>query len=66
MYVCICNALKCSQFREAAMSGAQDVTSAFKACGAKPRCGRCFEEAASLIEQSLPQLDAAPQAVAAE
>ena len=66
MYVCICNALKCSQFREAARGGAQDVTSAFKACGAKPRCGRCFEEAASLIEQSLPQLDAAPQAVAAE
>jgi len=66
MYVCICNALKCSQFREAAMSGAQDVTSAFKACGAKPRCGRCLEDAASLIEQSLPQLDAAPQAVAAE
>jgi bacterioferritin-associated ferredoxin len=66
MYVCICNALKCSQFREAAQGGAQDVTSAFKACGAKPRCGRCFEEAASLIEQSLPQLDAMAHAVAAE
>jgi len=66
MYVCICNALKCSQFREAAQSGAQDVTSAFKACGARPRCGRCLEDAASLIEQSLPRLDALPQAVAAE
>jgi bacterioferritin-associated ferredoxin len=66
MYVCICNALKCSQFREAAQGGAQDVSSAFKACGARPRCGRCFEEAASLIEQSLPQLERMTDAMAAE
>ncbi|MGY6532759.1 (2Fe-2S)-binding protein [Glycocaulis sp.] len=66
MYVCICNALKCSQFREAAASGAQDVTSAFKACGAKPRCGRCFEDAASVIEQAMPKLATLPAAVPAE
>ncbi|MFN3835372.1 MAG: bacterioferritin-associated ferredoxin [Glycocaulis sp.] len=66
MYVCICNALKCSQFREAAISGAQDVTSAFKACGAKPRCGRCLEEAASVIEDAMPKLAALPHAVPAE
>ena len=66
MYACICNALKCSQFRDAARSGAQDVTSAFKACGAKPRCGRCFEEAASLIEQSLAPMEPMPHAIAAE
>lgn len=46
MYVCLCNGLKCRQFKDAAKSGARDVPSAFKACGAKPRCGRCFEEAA--------------------
>lgn len=45
MYVCLCNALKCTQFKAAAKDGAGDVPSAFKACGAKPQCGRCFEEA---------------------
>ena len=49
MYVCICNALKCRQFKDAAQSGARDVPSAFKACGAKPKCGRCFEEAARML-----------------
>lgn len=52
MYVCICNALKCSQFKDAARSGARDVPSAFKACGARPQCGRCFEEAARMISIS--------------
>ena len=49
MYVCLCNALKCTQFKAAAKNGAGDVPSAFKACGAKPRCGRCFEEAARVM-----------------
>jgi len=49
MYVCLCNALKCAQFKDAAKNGAGDVPSAFKACGAKPRCGRCFEEAARVM-----------------
>lgn len=49
MYVCLCNALKCAQFKAAAKDGADDVASAFKACGAKPRCGRCLDEAARVI-----------------
>lgn len=63
MYVCLCNALKCKQFKDAAQSGARDVPSAFKACGAKPRCGRCFEEAARMIA-GVPHRD--PCAVPAE
>ncbi|MCR9130296.1 MAG: (2Fe-2S)-binding protein [Alphaproteobacteria bacterium] len=49
MYVCLCNALKCRDVKAAAASGARDVPSVFKACGAKPKCGRCFEEAARFL-----------------
>lgn len=54
MYVCLCNALKCTQFKAAAKAGAGDVPSAFKACGAKPQCGRCFEEAARVMTSVRP------------
>ncbi len=60
MYVCICNALRCRDFKSAAQSGATDVPSAFKACGAKPRCGSCFEDAARYVT------DAVAEAVAGD
>lgn len=53
MIVCLCNALRCTQFKDAARSGASDVASAFKACGAKPRCGRCLEEAAATMAKAV-------------
>ncbi|MCH8490597.1 MAG: hypothetical protein LAT81_11800 [Oceanicaulis sp.] len=49
MYVCLCNALRCRDIKAAAEGGARDTVSAFKACGAKPRCGRCLEEAGRMI-----------------
>jgi bacterioferritin-associated ferredoxin len=49
MYVCLCNALKCRDVKAAAAAGARDVPGVFKACGAKPKCGRCFEEAARFL-----------------
>jgi bacterioferritin-associated ferredoxin len=52
MIVCICNALNCRRFKDAAASGARDVPSAFKACEAKPRCGRCFETAEQVIKDA--------------
>lgn len=68
MYVCICNALKCSQFKDAARSGANDVPSAFKTCGARPRCGQCFAEAAKQMSMAAaePVNGVDPLAVAAE
>lgn len=49
MYVCLCNALKCRDVKAAAAAGARDVPGVFKACGAKPKCGRCFEETARFL-----------------
>lgn len=59
MYVCLCNALKCRDVKAAAAAGARDVPDVFKACGAKPRCGRCFEEAARFLSPASPAPDAA-------
>ncbi len=50
MYVCLCNALKCAQFKAAARDGAADVRTVFKACGVRPRCGQCFEEADDVMK----------------
>ena len=50
MYLCICNALKDRDFKAAAnKAGARDVVGAFKACGARPKCGRCLEDAAAAV-----------------
>ena len=49
MIVCICNALKESQVRQAAREGASCPTSAYRSCGKKPRCGQCFSFAREII-----------------
>jgi len=54
MIVCLCNVIRCRDVRAAAANGAADVPSVFKACGAKPKCGRCFEEAARMIGAPAP------------
>ena len=60
MIVCVCNVIRCRDVKAAAASGARDVPGVFKACGAKPKCGRCFEEAARfLTPQAAPNEPAA-------
>ena len=54
MIVCMCNVIRCRDVKAAAQNGAADVPSVFKACGAKPKCGRCFEEAARMIGAPVP------------
>ena len=44
MIVCICNALKECQVRQAARDGAACPTSAYRTLGRKPRCGQCSLE----------------------
>jgi len=56
MIVCICNALNCRRFKDAAASGARDVATAFKACEARPQCGRCFETAAKVMQDTIETL----------
>jgi bacterioferritin-associated ferredoxin len=49
MIVCICNALKECDVRQAARQGASCPTSAYRSLGRKPRCGQCFSFAREII-----------------
>jgi bacterioferritin-associated ferredoxin len=49
MIVCICNAIRETEVRQAARNGASCPTSAYRSCGKKPRCGQCFSFAREII-----------------
>ena len=51
MLVCICNALKDSQVREAARGGARSPKSAYRRLGCAFRCGQCAPFAKEVIER---------------
>ena len=49
MIVCICNAIRENDVRQAAREGASCPTSVYGRFGRKPRCGQCFSFARELI-----------------
>ena len=49
MIVCVCNAIRESDVRQAARDGASCPTSAYGRFGRKPRCGQCFPFAREVI-----------------
>jgi bacterioferritin-associated ferredoxin len=49
MIVCICNSIREADLRAVARTGAACPTSAYRACGRKPRCGQCFSFAREII-----------------
>lgn len=51
MYVCICNAYRDAEIREAARSGLRCARKAYAALGNAPRCGRCLPAAQELIDR---------------
>nr|WP_047166740.1 (2Fe-2S)-binding protein [Sphingomonas sp. Y57] len=51
MVVCVCNAIKESQVRDAARKGANCPRSAYEALGRRPRCGQCLPFARSIIDE---------------
>ena len=51
MYVCICNAYRDAEIREAARSGLRCAHKAYAALGGGPRCGRCLPAAQDLIDR---------------
>jgi bacterioferritin-associated ferredoxin len=57
MVVCVCNALRERDVREAARSGCRDPLSAYASLGCRPRCGQCVPYARQLIASE--QADAA-------
>lgn len=52
MFVCICNAYRDVEIREAARAGARCARDAYAALGAGPRCGRCLGDAQTLIDEA--------------
>lgn len=49
MYVCICNAIRESEVREAACAVDGDAEAVYRALGKEPQCGLCLEDAALVL-----------------
>lgn len=64
MYVCICNAYRDAEIREAARAGLRCAHKAYAALGGGPRCGRCLPTAQELIDREHDAPSALPVSVA--
>jgi bacterioferritin-associated ferredoxin len=51
MYVCICNAIRDRDLRDAARSCDGDVDSVYQTLGRTPQCRQCLEDAADIISE---------------
>ena len=49
MIVCVCNAIREAEVRQAARDGASCPVSAYRAFGRKPRCGQCVSFARAIF-----------------
>ncbi|RVT92824.1 MULTISPECIES: (2Fe-2S)-binding protein [Sphingomonas] len=50
MVVCICNAIRETEVRDAVRKGATCPRSAYETLGRRPRCGQCLPFAREIIE----------------
>lgn len=50
MYVCICNAIRETELREAAREMPGDVEAIYEALGRVPQCRQCFENAEGILD----------------
>ena len=51
MVVCVCNAIREADVRDAVRKGASCAYTAYQALGRKPRCGQCLPYARSIVEE---------------
>ncbi|MCZ8326162.1 MAG: (2Fe-2S)-binding protein [Sphingomonadaceae bacterium] len=49
MYICVCNAIRESELRDAARRCPGDPDAVYEALGCRPQCGQCLDEAAELL-----------------
>lgn len=49
MYICICNAIRETELRDAARQCAGDVDTVYACLGVQPQCGQCLDEATSIL-----------------
>ncbi len=63
MYVCVCNAIREAELREAARRTCGTAESVYAALGKRPDCRQCLDEADEMIGEE--RLRTRPQTVAA-
>jgi len=51
MYVCICNAIRETDLRKAAMTCRGDAEALYVGMGRPPQCRQCIEEAEEIVEE---------------
>ena len=51
MYVCVCNAIRESEFRYAGRRTEGDAEAVYSALGKRPQCGSCLEEADVMLAE---------------
>lgn len=51
MYICICNAIRETDLRRAALSSGGDAEATYATLGKRPNCGQCLGRAGEIIDQ---------------
>ncbi|MDJ0978914.1 MAG: ferredoxin [Erythrobacter sp.] len=51
MYICICNAIRETDLRQAAIGHGGDAEATYATLGKRPNCGQCLGKAGEIIEQ---------------
>ena len=51
MYICICNAIRETDLRQAALTSGGDAEATYAILGKRPNCGQCLGDAAKIIQQ---------------
>lgn len=49
MYICICNAIRECDFREAARTCPGDADAVYECLGKHAQCGQCLDDAAEIL-----------------
>lgn len=50
MYICICNAIRETDLRSAALRCDGDAEATYATLGKRPNCGQCLDEAQEIID----------------
>lgn len=51
MYICICNAIRETDLRAAAVGSGGDAEATYATLGKRPNCGQCLGKAGEIIDQ---------------
>ncbi len=56
MYVCICNAIRETDLRKAALTSGGDAEATYATLGKRPNCGQCLGKAGQIIDAERAQV----------